>query len=140
MQWYEPVGSFRPSYTARFSTQSLSWLNSKALLSPTCFINSNGVHSSSNEWIGLKMNMERFLQVITFITTFIKKNKKLYINMLDTGNSIGEILFLFKKKKKKKRPQHKENILLRVNKISMNCHYIKSSLLIGVFFSIIFNL
>ena len=26
------------------------------------------------------------------------KNKKLYINMLDTGNSIGEILFLFKKK------------------------------------------
>ena len=46
------------------------------------------------------MNMERFLQVITFITTFIKKNKKLYINMLDTGNSIGEILFLFKKKKK----------------------------------------
>lgn len=28
------------------------------------------------------------------------KNKKLYINMLDTGNSIGEILFLFKKKKK----------------------------------------
>lgn len=44
------------------------------------------------------MNMERFLQVITFITTFIKKNKKLYINMLDTGNSIGEILFLFKKK------------------------------------------
>lgn len=43
------------------------------------------------------MNMERFLQVITFITTFIKK-KKLYINMLDTGNSIGEILFLFKKK------------------------------------------
>lgn len=57
--------------------------------------------------------------------------------MLDTGNSIGEILFLFKKKK---RPQHKENILLRVNKISMNCHYIKSSLLIGVFFSIIFNL
>ena len=49
------------------------------------------------------MNMERFLQVITFITTFIKKNKKLYINMLDTGNSIGEILFLFKKKKKKKK-------------------------------------
>ena len=48
------------------------------------------------------MNMERFLQVITFITTFIKK-KKLYINMLDTGNSIGEILFLFKKKKKKKK-------------------------------------
>ena len=49
------------------------------------------------------MNMERFLQVITFITTFIKKNKKLYINMLDTGNSIGEILFLFKKKEKKKK-------------------------------------
>ena len=49
------------------------------------------------------MNMERFLQVITFITTFIKKKKKLYINMLDTGNSIGEILFLFKKKKEKKK-------------------------------------
>ena len=53
------------------------------------------------------MNMERFLQVITFITTFIKKNKKLYINMLDTGNSIGEILFLFKKKKKKTAAQRK---------------------------------
>ena len=53
------------------------------------------------------MNMERFLQVITFITTFIKKNKKLYINMLDTGNSIGEILFLFKKKKKKDRSTKK---------------------------------
>lgn len=66
----------------------------------------------------------------TFCHNFYEK-KKLYINMLDTSNSIGEIVFFFQKKKW---PQHKENILLRVNKISMNCHYIKSSLLIGVFF------
>ena len=52
--------------------------------------------------------------------------------MLDTCDSIGEIVSL-PQKACFFLPTHKENILLRMNKILRNCPYVKSELLIRAF-------
>ena len=67
--------------------------------------------------------IERFVQVIPFFTTSWKKS--LGINMLNTCNSIGEIVSI-SKKTCLFLSLHIENILLRINKILKNYPYVKS--------------